>query len=353
MVVLNRCGSCGHPPMTDRTSSAAKLARSWPLSRAAPPLRSQNRSSTEARVDLPAPLAPTSATRRPGGRSRLTRSRAGGPSGRYRTVASSSWMPNGPGGSARGRPGARTGSGVSVTAAIRPAATRAWSSWTAAAGRAVTASNAASAVRVRTASGTRDSVPVPVAATPRSRTAHSVSPDTRLISPVPRPLAAAVRRASRVSSASAASARSSAASAAPKACRSAAPSSRSVTVAASRPRAGAPARAAMRATAAPASGTARPAASSPAASTAAAGVRMNRHTVTAPPPTRAAASTGVTPRMNRSWVASTSEISRASRSPEWNSASPAGASASSRRQIATRTWASTRKATSWEASRSR
>ena len=33
-------------------------------------------------------------------------------------------MPNGPGGSARGQPGARTGSGVSVTVAIRPAATR-------------------------------------------------------------------------------------------------------------------------------------------------------------------------------------------------------------------------------------
>jgi hypothetical protein len=52
------------------------------------------------------------------------------------------------------------------------------------------------------------------------------------------------------------------------------------------------------------------------------------------------------PRMNRSWVVSTSETSRASRSPERNSVSPAGASASSRRQIATRTWASTRKATS-------
>ena len=124
-------------------------------------------------------------------------------------------------------------------------------------------------------------------------------------------------------------------------------------MAASRPRAGAAARAAFLATAAPASGTTMPPVSSPAASTAPAGARMSRHTVTAPPPTRAAARTGVTPRMNRSWVASTSEISRASRSPDRNTAAPAGASVSSRRQIPTRTWASTRNATSWEASRSR
>ena len=62
-----------------------------------------------------------------------------------------------------------------------------------------------------------------------------------------------------------------------------------------------------------------------------AGARITRQAVTAPAPTSAAASGGVMPRRNRSWVASTSEISRASRSPERSAVSPAGASRSSRR----------------------
>ena len=74
----------------------------------------------------------------------------------------------------------------------------------AAAGSGRTASNAASAVSVITASGTRPRAPCPVAATPSRSTAHSVTPETALVSPVPRPLAPAVRRASRVSSVSAA-----------------------------------------------------------------------------------------------------------------------------------------------------
>ena len=89
--------------------------------------------------------APTSATRRPGWQVQADPVQGGRPV-RYRTVASRSWMPNGPGGTARGRPGARAGSGASVTAVIRSAATRA--SWTAAAGSAVTASNAASRPRM-------------------------------------------------------------------------------------------------------------------------------------------------------------------------------------------------------------
>ena len=69
-------------------------------------------------------------------------------------------------------------------------------------------------------------------------------------------------------------------------------------------------------------GTARPPASRPAARAAPAGARMSRQAVTAPAPTRAAASGWVTPRMNRSWVASTSAIRRASRSPERNGGQP-------------------------------
>ena len=74
------------------------------------------------------------------------------------------------------------------------------------------------------------------------------------------------------------------------------------------------------------SGTAAPAASRPRASTPQGSARISRQTVTAPAPTRIAASGGPMPRMNRSWVASTSLISAASRSPDRKAASPAGAS---------------------------
>ena len=282
-------------------------------------------------MDLPAPLGPTSATRRPGPRSRSSPSSASGPSGSYRTCTPRSRTRTGPAGSGRGATGSATGSGASRTAPIRSAEPRESPSWRAAAGRAVTASKAASAVRVTTASGTRVSVPPATAATPRNRTPHRVRPETATMSPLPRPAAAAERRASDVSCRSAAATAARPASWAPNACSSAAPDSRSVMVAPRSPRAGAVTRAARRDAATARAGTATPAVSSPRASTPPAGARMNRHAVTAPAPTSAAASGGPTPRMNRSWVASTSLIRRASRSPERKAASPAGASRSSRR----------------------
>ena len=99
----------------------------------------------------------------------------------------------------------------------------------------------------------------------------------------------------------------------------------------SSPRARAARRVARRADAAAVSGTSTPAASRPAARTPAAGARISSTAVVAPAPTRAAVSGGAIPRMNRSWVASTSLISRVSTSPDRNAASPAGASRSSLR----------------------
>ena len=127
----------------------------------------------------------------------------------------------------------------------------------------VTASKEASAVRASTASGTLVSVPCPTAATPRMSTAHRVRPVRPVISPLPRPVAAAERRASAVSFRSAAAAAANAASCAPNACRSAAPESRSVTVAPSSPRAAAVALAARRDAATASGGAAAPAASRP------------------------------------------------------------------------------------------
>ncbi len=214
---------------------------------------------------------------------------------------------------------------------MRPAEARAAPSCRAAAGITVTASNEASAVRVSTASGTLVSVPSPTAATPSTSTAHSVSPVSPVVSPLPSPAATADRLASTVSCPSALATSVRADSCAPKACRSAAPDSTSVIVAPSSPRAAAVTLAARRETATASGGTPAPAASSPRASTPPAGARMSRQTVTAPAPTRAAATGGPIPRINRSCVASTSLIRAARTSPERKAASPAGASRSSRR----------------------
>jgi hypothetical protein len=81
MVASKICGSWAQPLMTARTSSGSYPARSRPFSRAVPELRSTNLNSTAASVDLPAPVAPTSATRRPGPRSRSISRTAGGSSG--------------------------------------------------------------------------------------------------------------------------------------------------------------------------------------------------------------------------------------------------------------------------------
>ena len=130
-------------------------------------------------------------------------SMASGPPGSYRTWAPRSRTWSGPAGSGRGVAGSRTGSGASSTAPTRAALARACPSWMAAAGRAVTASNAARAVSVITASGTRVRAPDPTAATPATSTAHSVSPATAWDSPLPSAAPAAEPRASRVRSASA------------------------------------------------------------------------------------------------------------------------------------------------------
>ena len=331
MVASKMCGSCGQPPSTVRMSSDAKPARSCPFSAAVPADRSQNRSSTAATVDFPAPGRPDQ--RDPPSRRQVQVD----PVDRRRPVAGVADLRAAqrdhvrPAGSGRGSAGSLTGSAASSTSAIRLALARDWPSWIAAAGSPVTASNAASAVSVTTASGTLVSAPEPTAATPASSTSHRVSPAVAAVSPVPRPAAAAERRASLVSSSSASAARSSAASMAPNACRSAAPASRSVTAVPSSPRGGAVRSAAWRAPRAASHGTAAPASSSPPPSTRPAGASSSRHAPVAPAPTRAAVSGGAIPRMNRSWVASTSETSRASRSPDRKAARPAGASRASRR----------------------
>ena len=122
VVARSWCRRCAGPAGSRRSPCARRRRRSWPGRPpprvAVPPARSQNRSSTAATVDLPAPLGPTSATRRPGAqvevdpvqgqRRRRLRTgpgrRAAAPAPARRAAAAA-------------RPGSRTGSGASRTAA--------------------------------------------------------------------------------------------------------------------------------------------------------------------------------------------------------------------------------------------
>ena len=79
----------------------------------------------------------------------------------------------------------------------------------------MTASKEASAVSVSTASGTLVSTPPPVAATPSSRTPHTVSPAVAELRPALRPDTMAFRSACLVRSASATVTEASAVSRAP------------------------------------------------------------------------------------------------------------------------------------------
>ena len=65
-VVSKRWGLCSTSPTTRRTSSAARRSSGTPSSVASPASAGRKRTRTSASVDLPAPLGPTSATRRPG-----------------------------------------------------------------------------------------------------------------------------------------------------------------------------------------------------------------------------------------------------------------------------------------------
>ena len=65
-VVSKRCGLCSTSPTTRRTSSAARRSSGTPSRVASPPSAGRKRTRTSASVDLPAPLGPTRATRRPG-----------------------------------------------------------------------------------------------------------------------------------------------------------------------------------------------------------------------------------------------------------------------------------------------
>ena len=71
-LVVKRCGLCSTSPTTRRTSSDANRFIGTPSRRASPASTGRKRTRTSASVDLPAPLCPTRATRRPGTRSRST-----------------------------------------------------------------------------------------------------------------------------------------------------------------------------------------------------------------------------------------------------------------------------------------
>ncbi len=76
MVVSKRWASWSTRPTTVRSSSPSKRSNAVPFRVTSPDSVARKRSSTAARVDLPDPLGPTTATRRPGDRSRSIPRRA-------------------------------------------------------------------------------------------------------------------------------------------------------------------------------------------------------------------------------------------------------------------------------------
>ena len=116
-----------------------------------PALGSRNRSSTMARVVFPAPLGPTTATRRPAGTVRSIPLSTSGPAASQRADRPSIRRSYGGAGAGRGDAGSRTGSGCCKTAWTRAADARILGSCCAAGASAPNTSCAASGVSTSTA----------------------------------------------------------------------------------------------------------------------------------------------------------------------------------------------------------
>jgi hypothetical protein len=76
IVPENRNPSWGTTPSCDRNERSVTSRRSWPSTSTRPSVGSWKRATSFAKVDLPAPVAPTSATVCPGATVRSTRSSA-------------------------------------------------------------------------------------------------------------------------------------------------------------------------------------------------------------------------------------------------------------------------------------
>ena len=292
---------------------------------------SRNRNRTATRVDLPAPLTPTTATLPPGGMSRSTLSSASGLPGTYRAQTPRRRIGYGGAGSGIGSVGSTTGSGASRTANTRAADWRTRSSACAANGSPTTTSNAANGVRTATASATPVICPSATAGMPTSSAPHTASPDRRAVRAEPIPAVRAAAAATRVSSASAVVNLSIWASAAPKAMRSGAPWSRSTVAVASSPRAAAARACDRRDKARLRAGTTMPARRSAISRTNPAAENTQPISPTVAAPTTIATTYGGITLNKRSCMVSTSSARRASRSPLRNAGKPPGASRSRRR----------------------
>jgi len=121
-VPASRAGRCGAHATCARHCSMSASARSTPPTRTVPPDRRRKPSSTASRVDLPAPLGPTSATISPGFSSTEVGCSSGGLLSSCRTVTSSISRPSAQPGGTGSRPTPR--SRLVQPPGRRPAASR-------------------------------------------------------------------------------------------------------------------------------------------------------------------------------------------------------------------------------------
>ena len=203
---------------------------------ASPPSAGRKRTSTSASVDLPAPLGPTSATRRPGDSVRSTPRSAARPAPGYEAHTERSSTVCGPDPTGTGWSGSVTTDGVSMAANTRPAATRERCRAWVAAGRGETTSTAASGTRTNTARNAPFRDPPCVARTPRVSAPQLARPINSVVRASPTPAVPAPRRDSERRRLSARSIRPSCASVPPITISSGAPSTMSTTSADSSPR---------------------------------------------------------------------------------------------------------------------
>ena len=179
IVVSKMCACCETSPITRRNSISIHVADLDAVERHRPRLIGQEAQQDLGERRLARAAAPTTATVRPGARSRSTPSSTHGaglgvPAAAARAHGSPRPVP----GARPARCGSITGGSASITASIRAAARRTRRSAWVAVGRSVSSSNAASGTSAITASSTPSIAPDCTAATPTTSAPHIASPDS-------------------------------------------------------------------------------------------------------------------------------------------------------------------------------
>ena len=322
-VLSNRWAPGPHHAIRPRTSSERRSRASTSSTDSAPPRTSSVRMTAAIRVLFPEPEGPLTARCPPARRSRSRSVTASRSAPGHRTESSRAPIRR-PSGAGRGKAGSVMVAAVLSRDASRRAACLPEASRSAASGRPTTSSVRASGVRTSTANAGPGRVPARRAMTPSTPHPTMAAPTARVEIAPPSPVPAAARRVRVASRRSRAAIRARRVPAAPKATRSGPATSSSVAAAATVPRVAAVRPAAARTAASVTAGARTPAPRRPAATTIPAPGSSTPRARDVPTPTTAAQAPGTRARTRTSCWASTSPMSRASRSPGGAGASPRG-----------------------------